>query len=118
MIVVAIVGVLMLIAYPAYQTYLIKANRAEAKAFLMDVAQKQQLYFNDSRTYAEDTDELGSTAPDRVADNYVVIFDLSTTSPLPAFAIIATPKDDTLQEDDGVLSIENTGAKYHRSDPW
>jgi hypothetical protein len=61
---------------------------------------------------------LGTTAPVRVADNYAVIFDLSTISPLPAFAIIATPKSDTRQEDDGVLSIENTGAKLHRTDPW
>ena len=118
MIVVVIVGVLTLVAYPAYQSSFIKANRAEAKSYLMDVAQQQQLYFNDSRTYAEDPNELNSTAPDRVADNYIVTFDLTTTSPLPVFTITATPKSGTRQQDDGVLSIENTGTKLHGAEPW
>ncbi len=57
MVVVVIVAVLTLVAYPAYQSFVVKANRAEAKSYLMDVAQMQQLYFNDSRTYA-DTDAI------------------------------------------------------------
>ncbi len=118
MIVIVIVAVLTLIAYPAYQSFTVKANRAEAKSYLMDVAQKQQLYFNDTRTYAADEAELNATTPARVASNYVVTFDV-TTSPLPpVFAIIATPKVGTRQANDGVLSIESTGAKLHGEQPW
>jgi type IV pilus assembly protein PilE len=118
MIVVVIVDVLTLVAYPSYQSYIIKANRAEAKSYLMDVAQKQQLYLNDTRAYA-DEDELDSTIPDRVADNYdIAPFDLSTISPLPLFTITATPKAGSRQVGDGNLSISNTGEKLHGTEPW
>ena len=120
MIVVAIVGVLMLIAYPAYQSQMVKANRAEAKSFLMDMAQKQQLFFNDTRTYAETLAQLNATdsLPARVDDNYVVTFDVTTMPPPSSFEIIATPKVNTMQAGDGLLSIENTGAKSHGVEPW
>ena len=118
MMVIVIVAVLTLVAYPAYQSFTVKANRAEAQSYLMDVAQKQQLYFNDTRTYAANATELNSTMPTRVASNYMVTFDI-TTSPLPpVFAIIATPRIGTQQENDGVLSIENTGAKLHGEKSW
>ncbi|MCB1690880.1 MAG: type IV pilin protein [Halioglobus sp.] len=118
MMVIVIVAVLTMIAYPAYQSFTVKANRAEAQSYLMDVAQKQQLYFNDTRTYAADEAELNVTTPERVASNYVVTFDI-TTMPLPAvFAIIATPKSGTRQDGDGVLSIQNTGEKYHGVKSW
>ncbi len=124
MTVVVIVGVLTMIAYPAYQKFTIKANRAEAKSYLMHLAQRQQLFFNDARVYAT-ADELGAdesdedeTIPDRVEGNYVVTFDLTTNSPVPRFSITATPKLDTQQKDDGVLSINNAGEKLHKGEPW
>ena len=120
MVVVAIVAILTLVAYPAYQGFVVKANRAEAKSYLMDVAQMQQLYFNDSRTYAADVIELKSPAPERVAANYDVEADdfiTVTAGPPPTFIITAVPKGDT-QEDDGDLSIDNTGEKLHAGEPW
>lgn len=118
MIVVAIVAILLMVAYPSYQTFLVKANRSEAKSYLMDLAQKQQLYFNDSRTYAANEVELSAVAPERVAVNYVVTFDVTTSTPPPRFTITAAPLDGTRQAGDGDLSIDNTGAKLHRSGPW
>lgn len=41
---VALIGVLMAIAMPAYNQYLIRANKAAAKAVLMDVASRQEQY--------------------------------------------------------------------------
>ena len=118
MAVVAIVAVLAMIAYPAYQSYLIRANRAEAKALLMDLAQKQQLYFNDTRTYAEfAVPTLVSTLPERVEDNYVVAVNIGTTLP-PLFSITATPQTGTPQEGDGILSIDQSGEKLHGTEPW
>jgi len=126
MMVIVIVGILAAIGYPSYQAFIVKANRAEAKSYLMNIAQKQQLYFNDSRTYAEDAEELKSTAPDRVADNYCVDpdpdvcpgFFVVNDGPPPTFIITATPRAGTRQEDDGDLSIDNTGEKLHAGEPW
>ncbi len=134
MIVVVIVGVLTMVAYPAYRSFTVKANRAEAKSYLMHLAQREQLYFNDSRVYATDdelrvydtdddgdgtiTDDEEGTIPERVEDNYVVTFDLTTISPVPRFTITATPIDGTRQEADGNLSIDNTGEKLHAGEAW
>jgi type IV pilus assembly protein PilE len=124
MIVIVIVAVLTMVAYPAYQSYIVKANRAAAKSYLMDMAQKQQLFFNDSRRYAA-LFELSSTAPPRVEANYVYPFDLNTTSasPVPVFTITASPKLGTRQEGDGDLSIDHTGEKLRilpggEEEPW
>lgn len=120
MIVVVIVGVLTLVAYPAYQRFVVKANRAEAKSHLMNLAQKQQLYFNDSRTYATKTD-LNADPPDgepkRVTENYTVAV-APLSGPPPTFTITATPIAGKQQEDDGVLSIDNTGEKLHAGEAW
>jgi type IV pilus assembly protein PilE len=115
--VVVIIAVLTMVAYPAYQSFTVKANRAEAKSYLMDVAQKEHLYFNDTRTYAEE-DELNSPPPERVAKNYAVLFEISTIDPPPTFTITATPKSNTPQEGDGDLSIDNTGEKLHAGEAW
>ncbi len=118
MVVVVIVGVLTMVAYPAYQSFTIKANRAEAKSYLMHLAQREQLYFNDARTYAETAEELKTETPGRVDENYAVTFEITTIDPPPTFKITATPIDDTRQEGDGVLSIDNTGEKLHAGDAW
>lgn len=118
MIVVVIVAVLALVAYPAYRSSVIKANRAEAKAYLLDISQRQQLFFNDARTYAADAAELNITAPERVANNYAVTFTVTTIDPPPTFSITAAPKAGTLQAGDGDLTIDNAGAKDHNGEPW
>jgi type IV pilus assembly protein PilE len=121
MVVVVIVGVLTMIAYPAYQSFLLKANRAEAQSYLMKAAQKQQLYFNDTRSFAnsETTLKIDDSKPKRVADNYTILFTL-TAGPPPTFKITATPKTGTQQAkaNDGVLYIDDTGKKTRAGEPW
>ncbi|MEO7743985.1 MAG: prepilin-type N-terminal cleavage/methylation domain-containing protein, partial [Usitatibacter sp.] len=46
---VAIVGILVAIAVPSYQGQLRKGRRAEAQAFITQVAQKEQQYLLDAR---------------------------------------------------------------------
>lgn len=117
MAVLVIVAVLVLVAYPSYQGYIAKANRAEAQSYLMQLAQRQQQFFTDSRAYAGSSDDLNVTEPQRVAANYVVTFELSTNLP-PAFLISATPRTGTAQAGDGVLSIDNAGTKLFKGNPW
>lgn len=118
MAVVVIVAILAMVALPAYENYVIRANRALAKAYLMDAAQMQQLFFNDTRTYAADPNELNSDIPDRVQANYLVTFNITTITAPPEFTLLAAPLDTTPQGGDGLLSIDNTGAKEHAGEPW
>jgi len=45
LIVVAIIGILAGIGYPAYGNYMVSARNAEAKALLLDVMEKQEQWY-------------------------------------------------------------------------
>ena len=51
MIVVAIVGILAAVAYPAYTDQIRKGNRAEGRAALANLLQQQERYFTQRNTY-------------------------------------------------------------------
>ena len=59
MIVVVIVGVLMMVALPAYQDSLQKGRRADGMAALMDAAGRQEKFMLDRSTYTIDMMDLG-----------------------------------------------------------
>jgi type IV pilus assembly protein PilE len=54
LIVVAIMGVLLSIAFPAYQNSVLRSGRAEAKGDLLQVASDQERYFSNTNTYIDD----------------------------------------------------------------
>lgn len=58
MIVVTIIGILAAIAYPSYQEYVLRSNRTEAMALLSEAAARQERFFAQNNTYADDTDDL------------------------------------------------------------
>lgn len=68
MIVVVIVGILSAIAFPAYQAYVNRAKRTEAKTLLMEVAARQERYYFDNNEYAANASDLGY-ADDAQASN-------------------------------------------------
>ena len=109
MIVLVIVAVLAAVALPAYQGYVVKANRGAAQAYLMEIAQKQQLYFNDTRTYASDPNDLNVEAPPRVASNYTVSIAADPNDVPPTYTVTATATG--RQASDGNLVIDHTGSK-------
>lgn len=112
---ITIVGILMAIAVPSYQNHLRKGRRAEAQAFLMQVSQRQQQYLLDARTYAfggSALTDLGLTPPTTVSTYYAI--SVTGASNPPQFTVIADPSGNTVQGDDGILSLTNTGAKERR----
>ena len=116
MIVVAIVGIIAAVAYPSYTRYVVKGNRAAAQAHLIDLAQRQQQYFADSRTYGDSIGELNMTTPAEVLRHYTIAITTSDGPP-PSFTITATPIAGGAQATDGTLSIDQAGAKTP-ADKW
>lgn len=51
MIVVVVISVLATVAYPSYTSYVIKGKRAEGKARLLEIMQRQERYFTDNNSY-------------------------------------------------------------------
>ena len=116
MIVLVVIAILAAIGYPSYLNSVTKSNRAAAQSHLMALAQAQQKHFNDSRTFGALAD-LDVVEPDRVSAVYTVAV-TTVAGPPPTFTITATPIAGSRQDGDGVLSIDNTGAKTRGSDPW
>jgi type IV pilus assembly protein PilE len=65
MVTVVIVGILAMIGYPSYQEHVRKSRRADAKTALLDLAARQELFFNDHKTYTNDVTKLKASATSR-----------------------------------------------------
>jgi type IV pilus assembly protein PilE len=113
MIVVAVIGILASIAYPSYLEYVKKGRRAAAQSHLMEIAQRQQQYLLDARSYASTLTTLGVTTPDDVSDYYTISLEVDDTP--PSFTITAEAQG--VQASDGNLTLNNTGSKTP-TDKW
>lgn len=113
MIVVAIIGILSAIALPSYRQYVIKANRQDAEAILMENTQFMERYFTTNNTY------IGATLPNTVSPKgssgtsvkYDMGFDTASTA--SSFKLEAVPANSQLSADTtcGELTVSNTGAQ-------
>jgi type IV pilus assembly protein PilE len=120
MIVVVIVAILALIAYPSYEAHLRKGYRAAAQTFLMEVADRQQRYLLDARSYALGAGALGAlsmSVPEEVSKFYTLTVDPAAPSIPPSFTVTATPIAGTRQVADGALTLDHQGAKMRNGQP-
>lgn len=112
MIVVAVVAILVAIAYPSYQEQMRKSRRAQAQADLIEYAQAAERYHTVNNTYA-DWDVPNESSPRTGAEHYSIsVDDLTSTT----FTLTATPTS-AAQADDrcGVLTTDHAGRKFHAS---
>ena len=114
MIVIAIIGILAAIAYPNYQEYIIKSNRAAAQAAMMDIANREQQLLLANRAYVVAADAAAFQA----STGYVLPADVSAKygfkiepdgGPEPSFKITFVPTGG--QAGDGNLTLNSQGAK-------
>ena len=111
LITVAVIGVLAAIAFPSYQNAMTKNRRASAQALLATVAQRQQQYLLDARSYTTALTGAGSlniTVPADVSQHYTVTLVVSTAT-VPAFTATAAPLSASPQAADGSLTINSAG---------
>lgn len=66
MIVVAIAAILATITYPNYRQYILRANRSEGQALLLDAAAREERYFAQNGSYIVVTGDLAKLGLPRV----------------------------------------------------
>jgi type IV pilus assembly protein PilE len=116
MIAIAIIGILAAIAIPNYQEHLRRAARAAGQSYLSDLAQRQELRFQDARVYSDQAGDFITAArpmPAEVAVRYnTPVF--AKTDPaagtLGFFSITMSPLGGLLTGD-GDLYIDSTGKR-------
>lgn len=115
MIVVTIVGLLSMVAYPSYQDYIRRAERTAAMGFVAEMAQRQEIIFNNQRTYANSLAGLGMAMPTRLANNYnaptISVVDPAAGT-LGSYAITLTPLTSGIMKNDGALVFRSSGERF------
>lgn len=107
---VAMVAILATVALPSYQSHLRKSYRAEAQAYLMAVAARQQQFLLDTHAYAATLVDVGVPVPANVAARYTLTLALADGPP-PTFLAKATPLAAQTADACATLSIDQAGAK-------
>lgn len=113
LIVIAIIGILASIAYPSYKSYLLKANRGDAKAELTKAQLMQTSLHILSPTYSTSTADVGLPA---THDYYTfTIVSAGTTT----YLMKAVAKAGTIQADDDpqcTTLVINQDSQHYKND--
>lgn len=133
MVVVVIIAILAAVAIPSYRDYIIRGNRSAAQQFILTIANRQEQFRLDARSYASligaGAGGLGLTAPPELATRYT--FSMTNDAAYPnatTYTITATPVAGSAQERDlyepigstnlvGPLTLDNLGTKAP-ADKW
>jgi type IV pilus assembly protein PilE len=94
MVVLAIIAILTAIGYPSYQSYIQRGVRSQGQQFLMDLAQREEQYFLDNRSYAPGwvagtvplAGQIALDMPTQVTANYTLVQPLCQ-NPCQTFAL-------------------------------
>ena len=108
MVTVAVLALLVAIAYPSYQQHVMRGRRSSAKAAMMDIANLEQQYLLASRGYA-DTATLAATGYAIPADT-ATFYTWAVAVPagaVPTYTITFTPIGP--QTADGALTLDQAG---------
>jgi type IV pilus assembly protein PilE len=120
-IVIVIIGILTMIAIPAYTSFAQKAYRNDAKTSLLDLASREEKYYSVNNQYTNDPTKLytaSSTFPLNVQSGTTAYYQLTTptvtaasSSSVATFTAYAAPISGTAQASDacGTFQITNTG---------
>jgi type IV pilus assembly protein PilE len=118
LITVVIVGILAAIAYPSYQTYVARANRAEAQGILMENAQFLERNYTTANRYDTLNSDGTGGAPPIVAQSPKPVstakYNIAAAygaAPAQTFTLTATPTGTMTGDSCGNLTLDNTGVK-------
>mgnify|MGYP005991282513 CR=1 FL=1 len=112
LITVAIVGILATVAYPSYNNFVVRSNRAEAPRELVRLANLQEQLFVDSRAYTENISELG-VGTKAIYETPSKHYNSSAKVVGSTFTLTATAQGTQATRDTGCLAITitDTGSK-------
>ncbi len=117
MITVAVIAILAAISLPSYEDYMRRGRRADAQAFLQEVAARQQHFLVDRRAYgtsvtaAPSAGGLGLAVPSAVSNHYDIALATDNTARPPTFNVTAAPKSAQASDKCGTLAVNQAGTR-------
>jgi type IV pilus assembly protein PilE len=115
MITVALVAILARIAFPSYVEYLKRGNRSSAQGLMLDLANREQQYLLDNRSFlgggaSAVTTLLPAGVPVEVSVYYTMTI-TATAGPPPTFEVKATPIAGTVMAGEAPFTLDQDGTK-------
>ena len=121
MVVVVVLSILAAIAIPSYRSAVLKSNRGDAKAALIDLAAREEKYFTINNQYAVTASSLGYTgfsfpipAPLSGTTHYTIASPsvAAAAGVVPAtFSATATPSGSQAADKCGSFTLNSVGAQ-------
>ncbi len=113
MIVVALAAVLAAIAIPSYRQHAMRSNRAAAEAFMQQVANRQEQYVLNARTFATSLAALNLSVPADVANKYnIYVWPTPTSTSNTYYTVTAVPTGGQVNDNVcGIIALDQTGNK-------
>ncbi len=120
MITVAIAAILMAIAYPNYQQYLVESRRTDAQNALLAFATSMERYHSDNNSYANAHSGTGYPNPPKTTlfpsqtpiDSSAKFYNLTLqAADNSSYTLRATPITGSGQQGDGYLELTSIGIK-------
>ena len=111
MIVIMILGIIVAIAYPSYLGQLRSTRRAEAQTLLLEAQSKQERFFTENNTYANNMTAMGYGNNNEPSENgwYNVSV---TASSATTFTLSAAPQNDQTKDTEcATLTMNHLGVK-------
>ena len=109
-IVIAIVGILVTIAYPSYEQEMKRVHAAAAKQYLLEVSSLQSVFISENHHYASTLDELDTAPRSEVSDYYsIAITQLDDQSRPTIYTVQATAKTNSGQLSQRTLTLNHLG---------
>lgn len=113
-IVVTLIGILVMIAVPAYQDSVTKARRTDGQTALMEAMARQERFFTENNTYTTNLADLpyGTTS----AEGYYTLTATACGGGI-ASCVLLTATPGAAQASDGALTLNSRGQKLP-ADKW
>jgi type IV pilus assembly protein PilE len=111
MVVVVIMGLLSTLVYPSYVEYIARGARGDAVAGIMRVANLQEQFYLDNRSFETDMTKLGLPADPFIVDNR--LYQIDTTVVAGDYTVTATALGVQASRDTtcGTISLTSAGVK-------
>lgn len=115
LLVVAIIGILVGVALPAYQNNVLQAGRSEARGDLVIVASDQERFFSSNNSYSTDATPLvttdGTTRTTETGLYVITVAAGATGNIATSFVATATAQGNQAADSCDTLTISNTGVR-------
>lgn len=120
LVVVAMIGILAAIAIPSYQGYIVRSNRTDLQAHLMQLASNLERFKSQQLSYTGVTlamiNNNSTSYPTSGTARYTIALDLAPSVAAPTrWTLTATPVSGGSQAGDGALRIDSQGRRCWNS---